>query len=83
MLPRVHEDVVAGQIASVASKRGEYFLELENKLTVDNPEIMLWIARYMLAAEQRGMDPNFIYTGMITLYDMLRIQDEVNELENV
>lgn len=82
MLPRVHHDVVDGVIASVKSDPG-YVNRVEALMIKDNPEVWLCMMAGVMKAAAEGQDHTCVYATCLCMYDYLRIQDEINELENV
>lgn len=82
MLPRVNYDVVEGISASLNSQKpGGYMQKVHDHMLENNPTLLLYIQRAVELGDITGQNTIFIEGMLYGIYDMLRVQDEVNELE--
>lgn len=81
-LPIVKNETRLGIAASIDSNPN-YLLEIVAKIDTENPVVSFYTASVL-----RNLDLDDVLTmkvlgGMVGLYDLLRVQDEIDELESV
>ena len=83
MLPRVNVEIVEGIIASMQKQTaaGDYMDTVQGHMLDNNPALLLYVYKAMTVVEEMGIDAEVVRGVLLGMYDQLRVQDEVNELE--